>query len=435
VPFEGYLGLAMSAPDRPIPTSENSREYSVLDGKPSRVINFPLTISQQIWLMFLLPSFISTAIFIFDLSTDIGLAVTFFQEKLYLAASLTLLFTFLPAVVCYITRLLKPPQGQTNEGKCEWFFVETLAFILFPLRPLTCFAQRIFWALEAVRLPDPEREEALINHEESRRRNTESYLFFQAYLHAGPQALLQLILIVWGVSSNTHTIKIQVVGVLSSIASVALITASYQRYETQIRGKRRPVWKENPMLGNFESISKNEDDIDGNILPLPRQAKWVKTMEEDNPIGFIFAFLFWFLFLIGRCVCLVVAARFYPWVVLGVLVCHYILSLIYILPSPNFKESLAQKLAICFVFLFCLIEVGVTFKKALLWYTVVLIVTLLENLSLTLLWALWVHPSNWWYHYALFFLALDHAMAIIALLAYIKLFKPEIKKINPTTQE
>ncbi|BES88869.1 XK-related protein [Nesidiocoris tenuis] len=322
------------------------RSVSVLDRKARRVLNFPLTVSQQLWLSFLMPSIVETTFYVVDIATDLAIAVEFLARgPSPMAGLITLLITYIAPLAVYITQLINPPPENEFKAFAVWFLVETVAFLLYPLRPVQCFAERLFWSIEAARLEDPLREDALLAYEATKTFKIEHYLFLQGIVHAGPQAIFQTVLLVIGYTDNPHIEKMQGLCILTSLMSLSLITTSYQRYETQAKGGRTRVW-----------FKRDEDAVDseeptillaagatpaGDVLPVRR--RWTKVMEEDNPIGKLVAFLFWFLFLLGRILALVLAGTFYPWIVLAVCAGHYAFTLLYILPSPDCKSSIPIK--------------------------------------------------------------------------------------------
>lgn len=156
-------------------------------------------------------------------------------------------------------------------------------------------------------------------------------------------------------------------------------------------------------------------------------------MEEDNPIGKLVAFLFWFLFLLGRILALVLAGTFYPWIVLAVCAGHYAFTLLYILPSPDCKSSIPIKFLLGFVFIFCLVEVGIQFRKSFLFYGLFFVFSCAENLVLTIVWMLWGRWTGFWYYYGVYLLIITHVIATIFAGIYVKYFRPPIQRLKPTT--
>ncbi|KAK9510831.1 hypothetical protein O3M35_005531 [Rhynocoris fuscipes] len=402
---------------------------SVLDRKQSHVLNFPLTVTQQIWLIFIIPSFLISAFYIIDIATDVAIGCALINENHIWAGVVTLLLLYTAPLIQFFANITNPPAENEFKVLATWFLLELIACLLFPLRPIQCFAERIFWGIEALRLEDPFREEALVAHEETKRFTIENYLFFQGIIHAGPQMLFQLVLLVFGTSHEPNTEKVQVLCILSSLITLSMTTMSYHRYETQVNGGRQEVWRKN-----------YEDKVDSvpEMIPLnnfaditiPRRRKWLKIMEEDDPLGKTVLFLFWFLFIFGRSLCLILAAVFYPWAVLGVCVAHYIFSFLYILPTPDWKSYIPLKLLLALLYIFCIIEVGIQLRKSYLFYTLFISFSFVENIALTLLWAIWANWDGWWYHYSLYLLGITHCLAIFFLFLYTKFFQPETKRIQ-----
>uniref|UniRef100_A0A0K8SCK5 XK-related protein n=1 Tax=Lygus hesperus TaxID=30085 RepID=A0A0K8SCK5_LYGHE len=259
-------------------------ERSVLDKKSTRVLNFPLTVNQQLWLVFLLPSVIETTFYIVDLATDLAIGIEFLSKKDIWVGSATLLITYSAPLVCYITHIVNPPPGNEIKALVAWFMVETGAFLLYPIRPIQCFAERLFWSIEATRLEDPKREDALKAYEATRHFKIEHYLFLQGLIHAGPQAIFQTVLLVSGYTDNPHIEKMQVLSIVTSLMSLSLVTTSYQRYETQAKGGRSRVWNvDQDTVDGEEPTVLLASGTSGNGLPVRR--RWTKVMDEDNPIG------------------------------------------------------------------------------------------------------------------------------------------------------
>ncbi|XP_066908961.1 XK-related protein 6 isoform X2 [Halyomorpha halys] len=399
--------------------------FSVLDTKPSHILDFPLTVQQQLWLLFLLPTIWLILLFIADIATDIAVGVELINEGHYFAGILTLLFIVLPSLLSYFFRLSEPPDTKEVKVAFTWLSVETAAFLLFPIRPLHCFAERLFWSIEAIRLEDPEREEALREFEDTRVFVIENYLFTQAFLQSGPQAILQISLLVLGTSKHSSTEAVQVICLMTSLASLAWIAASYQRYETQVRGGRQQVWSSNDRslttLLNLSELDVNSQQ---------QRSTGIKIMEEDNPIGSILLFTFWYFFLFGRILCLVIAFSFFPWAVLGVCLAHYLFNLAYILPTPRLSTLIPVKLILAFVYIFCLVEVRIQFRKSYLFYSLFFFFTIIENVSLTILWVFWAKWTGGWYYYYLYSIGISHGMATLFIVIYLKFFKPKIRRIQ-----
>lgn len=382
--------------------------FSVLDRKPTHVLGFPLTIGQQLWLSFLLPSLALLIIYIADLATGITVGLQHLSERHYLASLLTFALLYLPPMVSYLSRLCQPPDTKDVGVVFAWFFTETAAFILFPIRPLQCIGERVFWSIEALRHGDPMREEALEEYEDTRCELIETYFFSHAFLGAGPQALLQSVFLLSHLSSANDTTIVQVICVLCSLATLAVVTSSYERYESQVDGGRHQVWGR----------------------PEYEQPQFNKAMDEDNPLGSLCLFLFWFFFLTARTVSLVLAGYFYPTVVLGVCAIHIILSFLYLLPSQGYKNSILFKIFLSILYVFSIIEVNVRLKNTNIFYALYYFLSVAENIGLTLLWALTVQkcPGSIYYHF-FYFLAVTHVLAFLFLFIYTKFLKPKTREV------
>lgn len=225
---------------------------------------------------------------------------------------------------------------------------------------------------------------------------------------------------------------------ISSLVTLSLVTANYHRYESQAKGGRKRV------LGNAppdeqDAVDASEPNMRDNIR-LPIRSRWIKAMAEDVPLGKIILFFFWFNFILGRILCLGFAAYYYPFIVLSICVAHYILFFVYILPSPKFTASLPTKIFLPFIFIFCLIEVGIQFAKPGILYTLFYLVTIGENLGITLVWVIWANwrsteGNDYWYHYGLYVIGTTHIIAFLFLVVYIRYYRPKVKRMRPRSQE
>ncbi|CAB0008423.1 unnamed protein product [Nesidiocoris tenuis] len=122
---------------RRVRAARMERSVSVLDRKARRVLNFPLTVSQQLWLSFLMPSIVETTFYVVDIATDLAIAVEFLARgPSPMAGLITLLITYIAPLAVYITQLINPPPENEFKAFAVWFLVETVAFLLYPLRPV-----------------------------------------------------------------------------------------------------------------------------------------------------------------------------------------------------------------------------------------------------------------------------------------------------------
>jgi hypothetical protein len=231
---------------------------------------------------------------------------------------------------------------------------------------------------------------------------------------------------------------------ITSVGSLALATASYQRYESQCKGGRKRVWnKEDEEAAQKELLEQRSvegvegaEDVDGlrlGGLSIPNRVRWTKVMEPDDPIGKILAFCYWFLLLFGRCLCLVVAATFIPYAVLGVCIGHYIFSFLYILPSPQCKTSIPLKMLLGILYIFCLIEVGVKFRKSYLLYGLFFSSYFIENFVLTMVWVFGCTWDGNWYPYVLSVLLMTHVLGLLLAILYVQFFRPITTRLKPNT--
>lgn len=211
------------------------------------------------------------------------------------------------------------------------------------------------------------------------------------------------------------------------------------RYESQRIGGQKPIWQPSPPPTPTPNDAMQEDPLIVNStttgIQLPTRNPRIKGLEEDNPIGKLLLFLFWFTFLFGRIITIITAFNFFPRIVLLVIGGHTIIMIFYYIWYP--VKKIYKKIFIIFASLFFLIEVGIRIKKIAYLYFLFIVSTLAEDIGLTLLWYIWgkwhhVSDDGWWYNYIVYVDINAHLLSLIFFALYLSFFKPHVKYLPPS---
>lgn len=180
-------------------------------------------------------------------------------------------------------------------------------------------------------------------------------------------------------------------------------------------------------LQNNEVTLRNKSAFD-----IPRRVIDITALPEDDIVGKSISLLWWFCFLAARIVAIASFAYFYPTEICWILGSHFILAVAFLIYDSQTLEVRRTK-AIFFVFvgllyLFCLIEFKVKFKKAKFWYYGFFTITYVENLTMCLVWFfanLEEMQEDWWFNYMFYLIIVFSILSLCSMLFYINVDKPK----------
>ncbi|KAJ6637185.1 hypothetical protein Bhyg_09913 [Pseudolycoriella hygida] len=123
-----------------------------------------------------------------------------------------------------------------------FFLKQLFNLFLFPIGSTYRFSRRIFWSVEAIFHDRDTYERHHAVHKAAETSPFELYHFLQAYLHAAPQIVLQFFILLRGdVFRNYETSHVQVISIIFSLLTMAMVASSYQRFESQkVVGRNYP---------------------------------------------------------------------------------------------------------------------------------------------------------------------------------------------------
>ncbi|XP_045471042.1 uncharacterized protein LOC123678194 [Harmonia axyridis] len=163
-----------------------------------------------------------------------------------------------------------------------------------------------------------------------------------------------------------------------------------------------------------------------------RRVLFVKGLPEDDMAGKLIAFCWWWAFLLARILAILAFQYFYPIQVLYILVSHFILTLAilcYDAKSNSLTRSKAMFfLFVCYIYLFCIIEFKIRFRKAKFIYYGFFTLVYLEDLVMCLVW--WYGDldgveTEFWFRYMFNIIVVCSIFSFVSMMFYMCINKPE----------
>lgn len=189
--------------------------------------------------------------------------------------------------------------------------------------------------------------------------------------------------------------------------------------------------------GPPRTVFRTVDETD--LFRIPKVME-IKGMRDDDMAGRMIAFCWWFCFLLARMLAISAFAYFYPTEIIWLLMSHFLLVVALLVYDVRSDEVRRAK-AIFFVFiglvyLFCLIEFKIKFKKTKFIYNGFFALVFAENIVMSLVWwcaNLETVESDWWFKYIMYLISVSTALSLISMLFYLRINKPEkvvVKRIT-----
>lgn len=161
--------------------------------------------------------------------------------------------------------------------------------------------------------------------------------------------------------------------------------------------------------------------------------RYTKGLPEDDLAGKLIAFLWWYNFILARILALASFAYFYAIKDTLYLVCAHVgivlAFLIYDVKQNNVKRSkLMFFLFIGYVYVFCIIEFKIKFKKSTLIYYGYFGLVYLENVIICLIWyntEIETLENDFWFRFVFFVIVVSSIFSFSSMLFYFFVNKPK----------
>jgi hypothetical protein len=164
-------------------------------------------------------------------------------------------------------------------------------------------------------------------------------------------------------------------------------------------------------------------------LPTRKIKKQLNGMDEEDALAKSVAFLWWFFFLFSRILSLAACANFQPFVMLGVIVIHYIIIMSHLLHQTGFPSIYKVFVQIClgYVFTFCFIEFRYKLKNVRLFYICYFSLMLVEIITMSLSWYLFTEHDDFWQRFVFTIIYGSCAISFLSMILYFTILKPKVK--------
>lgn len=108
------------------------------ESRPKHCMRMPLRSTEQIYLVFLIPTLINCAIYILHLSADVVVAEQHFRESNPIWGSCTVALIYAPAIVYFVLTVSRPDwwmseDDKISKGVVTWFALQVCQLFAFPL--------------------------------------------------------------------------------------------------------------------------------------------------------------------------------------------------------------------------------------------------------------------------------------------------------------
>lgn len=161
---------------------------------------------------------------------------------------------------------------------------------------------------------------------------------------------------------------------------------------------------------------------------LPRPTKVVNGIEQDDFAGKTIAFFGWIAFIVMRMLSLSTFCVFFPkafFIIMGV---HYLLMLAALYLESRFKGRLNRILfyfLLAYVYLFVLLEFRIKFKHIRAWFVGFFLLTMAENLTMTMIWYAREEFESWWFGFIFEGIIYSGILFVATILVYYCILKPK----------
>lgn len=162
-------------------------------------------------------------------------------------------------------------------------------------------------------------------------------------------------------------------------------------------------------------------------LKVPKRKYSKKGLEEDDPIGKLLSFLWWFFFILARVLAIAVIYEFYPLTMLTMISVHYAIMLAYLFYYSKYYDviTVIVNLWLGLVYIFSLIEYRIKFKYADWWTLPYYVFVIAQNVGLTFTWYLNADWNGFWYTYIFGTILGSMALCVLSSVVYHAMFKPK----------
>lgn len=176
-----------------------------------------------------------------------------------------------------------------------------------------------------------------------------------------------------------------------------------------------------------DQTTMKPDEVD---FIMPSRKKIIEGIEQEDIVAKSVAFTAWTFFLVMRMVSLSAFSVFYPLECLYLCIAHYLVMVVCLFYETRFHEKIERTyfyLFLAYIYIFCILEFKIKFKRPRYWFVLYTTLMLLQNLAITFAWYYFAEFESWWFNYMFGIVILSFCYALLCFLVFYFLLKPADK--------
>lgn len=181
------------------------------------------------------------------------------------------------------------------------------------------------------------------------------------------------------------------------------------------------------------------DEVDGNVLMMPRRRKMVVGLEQEDFFAKTVAFLGWTFFILMRVLSLSVFANLNWRAAIYICLGHYLIMLTCLLYEVKWRPKVERLLFyffLSYVYVFVIMEFKIKFVHLRMWYGLYVGFVFTQNFVLSVFWYVAVMDLElWWFDYLFRTILGSGVLSLCCLLVYYLRLKPKDKVLFELMEE
>ncbi|XP_037956180.1 uncharacterized protein LOC119685856 isoform X1 [Teleopsis dalmanni] len=161
---------------------------------------------------------------------------------------------------------------------------------------------------------------------------------------------------------------------------------------------------------------------------LPRPTKIVNGIVQEDFASKTIAFFGWISFIIMRMLCLSTFLVFYPTPFFIIISVHYVIMLAALYLETRKQSNTNRRLfylLLAYIYIFVLLEVRIRFTKIRLWFVGYFVLTMIENIVMTVIWYTKEDLESWWFGFIFNSIVVSGILFMVTLIVYYCVLKPK----------
>ncbi|XP_075168252.1 uncharacterized protein LOC142240428 [Haematobia irritans] len=161
---------------------------------------------------------------------------------------------------------------------------------------------------------------------------------------------------------------------------------------------------------------------------LPRPTKVVNGIHQEDFAAKTIAFFGWIAFVTMRMLSLSTFCVFFPKAFLIIMAVHYLIMLVALFLETRFKAKLNRTLfyfLLAYVYIYVLLEFRIRFKHIRIWFIGYFLLTMTENLTMTMIWYAREEFESWWFGFIFEGIIYSGILFVATILVYYCILKPK----------